>query len=115
MEFGIAIFIIFCLPLLFLYVLTNDERRAKKQIEYFKPGMTLEYYEKKFHGKFAEYRLICEYEILDIDGIYAMVKNARKDDGIKIETNLMLDMKYSDRMVLKDKEGNIIKTYQFEL
>lgn len=107
----IGIGIILLVPITFVAVYLFEKRKKKNTYALFKPGMTIEYYTHKHHGKFRKDILIGAYEIIDTDGPYVWMKN--KSNGDECETDLSLDCLYSD-MTLKDAEGNIVKTFKFK-
>lgn len=90
-----------------------EKNRLNKLYSLFKKGMTLEYYTQKYHGKFKKDVLIAAYEILDSDGRFIWMKD--KKTGAECETDIYLDCKYSDMLILKDTEGKIVRKFQFEL
>lgn len=111
---GIGLIIVFLLmPIAIGIGFWIDYRKEKKLLGLFKPGMIIDYYMHSGHGKFKKEKLLVSYEILDVDGYYALAKRANSDK--EEELNLKLDMKYSDKMVLREKEGTVVKTFQFEL
>lgn len=106
----IIILIVCILFLIFSAIYTRVER--KKILAEFKPGRFIDYYIKSGHGKFKKERLTLTYEIIDVDGYYALAKNL--ENGKEEELNLQLDMKYSDKMVLREADGTAIKIFEFE-
>ena len=84
----------------------------KKILAEFKPGRFVDYYIKSGHGKFRKERLSLSYKIIDVDGYYALAKNVK--DGKEEELDLKFDMKYSDKMVLREADGTVIKIFEFE-
>ena len=111
---GIGAIIVFLLiPIMIGFGFWFDYRKEKKLLGLFKPGMIIDYYVHSWHGKFRKEKLIISYEILDVDGYYALAKRVGSDK--EEELNLKLDMKYSDKMVLREKDGKVVKTFQFEL
>lgn len=90
--------------LIFIYEYIEERNNLKV----FQPGFIIEYYGLHWHGKFKQRNLISSYEILDVDGKYALCKSLKT--GKVIEHNLSLDMKYSE-MVIKTKDGEIIKEF----
>lgn len=109
----VLIIILVGVPVTIILGLKAEERKLNKLYSLFKKGMTLEYYTQKNHGKFRKDVLIAAYEILDSDGRYIWMKN--KKTGVECETDLYLDCKYSDMLILKDTEGKIVRKFQFEL
>ena len=109
----IAILIILSIPAAFIIAWCISEIMDEKMYALFKPGMTMEFYKHKNHGKFEKEELFLTYEVLDVDGRYAWVKNI--DTGYETETDLYMDCKYSDKLVLKDSNGNVVKTFKFKL
>lgn len=111
---GIGVIIVFVLIPIFLGIcLWVDYRKEKKLLNFFKPGMIIDYYMHSGHGKFRKEKLLISYEILDVDGYYALAKRENSDK--EEELNLRLDMKYSDKMVLREKDGTVIKIFEFKL
>lgn len=96
--------------LIFSAIYTMVER--KKTLAEFKPGRFIDYYIRSGHGKFRKERLVLTYEIIDVDRYYALAKNL--ENGKEEELNLQLDMKYSDKMVLREADGTVIKIFEFE-
>lgn len=99
----IGIFVI-----LLISSLVYDVISRKRDLRAFQPGYIVEYYDSYRHGKFRQRELTASYEILDVDGMYAMYKSLKT--GREFENNLTLDLKYSD-MVIKTKDGEIIKEF----
>lgn len=95
---------------IFSVIYTRVER--KKILAEFKPGRFIDYYIKYGHGKFTKESLALTYEIIDVDGYYALAKNL--ENGKEEELNLQFDMKYSDKMVLREADGTAIKIFEFE-
>ena len=111
---GIGAIILFVImPIIIGFGFWFDYRKEKKILGLFKPGMIIDYYMHSGHGKFKKEKLLISYEILDVDGYYALAKRTNSDK--EEELNLKLDMKYSDKMVLREKDGTVVKTFQFEL
>ena len=111
---GIVAIIIFVLiPIVIGFLLWIEYKNEKKILSLFKPGMIIDYYTYSGHGKFRKEKLLISYEILDVDGYYALGKNL--DGDKEEELNLKIDMKYSDKMVLREKDGTIVKIFKFEL
>ena len=90
-----------------------DERKLKKDLKLFKPGMIIDYYTHIRHGKFRKQRHLYSVEILDVDGEYALVKQLDKDN--EYEINLEFEMKYDEEMDLRTKDGTIIKKWGFSI
>lgn len=84
----------------------------KRILSLFQPGKIIDYYEITGHGKFTKETVLVSYEIIDTDGNYALGKNTKT--GKETELNLWIDMRYSDKMVLREKDGTIIKIFKFE-
>lgn len=111
---GIGAIIVFLLiPIAIGIGFWIDYRKEKKLLDLFKPGMIIDYYMHSGHGKFRKEKLLISYEILDVDGYYALAKKIGSEK--ETELNLNLDMKYSDKMVLREKDGTVIKIFGFEL
>ena len=106
----IIILIVCILFSIFSTIYIRVER--KKILAEFKPGRFVDYYIKSGHGKFGKERLSLSYKIIDVDGYYALAKNVK--DGKEEELDLKFDMKYSDKMVLSEADGTVIKIFEFE-
>lgn len=115
MEEIIGILIILLIPTAFIVGYFLEKKKQEKLYALFKPGMFLEYYTYTNHGKFKKEKLLLKYKILDTDGRYAWVKRVDGDTEYETEIDLYLDCQYQDNMTLKDAEGNIIRTFKFEL
>lgn len=109
------ILIFFVLPMCIILYFVLEYISEKRTFELFKPGMRIEYYcSNNHHGKFEKFELLSEYDIIDRDGKYVLIKNIKRENSEPIETNLKIDCKYCPKMILKNKEGNIVKTFKFE-
>ena len=93
-----------------IWIVSSVER--KKTLALFTPGRFIDYYLRSGHGKFRKEKLVLTYEIIDGDRYYALAKNL--ENGKEEELNLQLDMEYSDKMVLREGDGTVIKTFEFE-
>lgn len=107
----LVIVVIIAIGLIILgYIFEN--REEEKILSLFQPGKIIDYYEITGHNKFTKETLLVSYEIIDIDENYALGKNIKT--GEEIELNLRYDMEYSDKMVLREKDGTIVKIFKFE-
>ena len=109
--FGIILIIL--IPALIFIGWFLDERKWKKDLKLFKPGMIIDYYTHLRHGKFRKQKHLYSVEILDVDGEYALVKQLDKDN--EYEINLEFEMKYDEEMDLRTKDGTIIKKWGFSI
>lgn len=108
-----GIILIILIPASILIGWFLDENKWKKDLKLFKPGMIIDYYTHIRHGKFRKQKHLYSVEILDVDGKYALVNQLDKDN--EHEINLEFEMKYSDEMDLRTKDGTIIKKWGFDI
>ena len=107
----LTVLLIILIPGAFVLAWYLDEEKEKKYLKLFKPGMIIEYYTHCRHGKFRQEKFLYGVTIKDVDGKYALVTDGKRES----ELNLPFEMKYSDKMVLKNSDGTIIKEFGFEV